>query len=307
VSESVGVSSPERTVQMPGDHTTTITASRTPAHPVSRSAGHVLAGARTLVDPALRAAVATLPPAMSQIAGYHFGWQDHTGTTAGTRLGGGWGKAVRSALVLGCAQAVGGRAADAIPAAVAVELVHNASLLHDDIIDGDSQRRHRPTVWAVFGKPAAILAGDALFFLSIEVLADGPAAIAVEAITRLTSTVQCLIDGEHADTLFEQHPEVSIEQCLNMATAKTAALIECACTLGALYGKASSDQVNALGRFGGHLGLAFQLADDLLGIWGDSVRTGKPGGSDLRNRKKTLPVITALTSDTPAGRQLAAL
>lgn len=259
--------------------------------------------ARSLTDPALRAAVGGLSPAMSRIVGYHFGWCDAGGVPTEDRAG----KAVRAALVLGSAEAVGGEAGDAVPAAVAAELVHNASLLHDDIIDGDGTRRNRPTVWTVFGIPAAILAGDALFFLAVQVLADRPPRSGGDAIPCLSATVQRLIEGEHADTAFETRSTIALDECLAMAVAKTGALLECACTLGAIYGGATARHAHALGQFGVHLGIAFQLVDDLLGIWGDPDVTGKPAASDLINRKKTVPVVAALTSGTTAGERLAAM
>lgn len=274
------------------------------------SVDQVLTQTRVRVGPALQAAVDSLPASMARIAGYHLGWRNLDGATHGTAEAG-WGKGIRSALALGCARAAGGALVDGLPAAVAVELIHNASLVHDDIIDKDTHRRHRPAVWAVFGIPTALLAGDALFFLAVHVLAQNPPAVssvaAREAILKLTSTVQRLIDGQHADCTFEKTCEVSLTQCLTMAAGKTAALIECACTLGAVYGGATTAQANALGRFGTHLGMAFQLVDDLLGIWGDPDRTGKPAGSDLRNRKKTLPVTAALIHNTPQATQLADL
>lgn len=238
---------------------------------------------------------------MSRIVGYHLGWCDADGVPTEDRAG----KAVRAALALGCAEAVGGKAGGAVPAAVAAELVHNASLLHDDIIDGDATRRSRPAVWTVFGVPAAILAGDALFFLAIQVLADRPPPSGGEAIPCLSATVQRLIDGENADIGFETRRKVSLDDCLAMTIAKTGALLECACTLGAIYGCATAGQARALGQFGVHLGIAFQLIDDLLGIWGDPDVTGKPAASDLINRKKTVPVVAALTSGTTAGERLA--
>jgi geranylgeranyl diphosphate synthase, type I len=263
----------------------------------------LLDAARTLTDPALRAAVGGLSAPMSRIASYHFGWCDAGGLPAEGESG----KSVRSALVLGCAEAVGGEPCGAVPAAVAAELVHNASLLHDDIIDGDTTRRNRPTAWTVFGLPAAILAGDALFFLAVQVLTEQPPRRSGGEIRHLTATVQRLIDGEHADTTFENRSRVSLPECLAMAVAKTGALLECACTLGAIYGGATAGQTRALGQFGAHLGIAFQLIDDLLGIWGDPDVTGKPAASDLINRKKTVPVVVAMTSGTAAGQRLAAM
>jgi geranylgeranyl diphosphate synthase, type I len=276
----------------------------------ARTADRVLAQARARVGPALRAAVDGLPVSMARVAGYHLGWCDADGALRDP-VEAGWGKGIRSALALGCARAAGGAAGDGLPAAVAVELVHNASLVHDDIIDGDTERRHRPAVWVVFGTPTALLVGDALFFLSVQVLAHSPPAVsslvAREAILKLTGTVQQLIDGQHADHSFESTREVSLAQCLAMTAGKTAALMECACALGAAYGCATTAQAAALGRFGAHLGMAFQLIDDLLGIWGDPDRTGKPAGSDLRNRKKTLPITAALTGGASDAIHLAEL
>ncbi|WP_406275196.1 polyprenyl synthetase family protein [Nocardia sp. NBC_00881] len=268
---------------------------------VHGSPSGMLADAREQVLPALRATVDTIPASIRPICEYHLGWRDATGGIDNA----GVGKGIRAALVLGCARAAGGRASDAVPAAVAVELIHNASLLHDDVIDGDAVRRHRATVWSAFGMPAAILAGDALFFLAIRVLAASPAAWASDATLHLVRATERLIDGEYTDTVFEAAPSVPLAQCLTMSQAKTAALMECACLLGGLAGGADPDRTLLWSQFGAHLGVAFQLVDDLLGIWGDPAATGKPAGSDLRRRKKSLPVVAALVSETAAGRELA--
>ena len=268
-----------------------------------RDAREVLAWSRDLVQPALRAAVDTLPESMRRIAGYHFGWFDERGAPADAPAG----KAVRPALVLLSAQAVGGDPTVAVPAAVAVELVHNFSLLHDDVMDGDTTRRHRPTAWSVFGTSPAILAGDALLTLAVDVLAASPHPAAPEAIRVLSAAVLDLLDGQSADLAFEQRSDVDLAECLRMARGKTGALLGCSCALGGLLAGAQPAQVAALREVGAQVGLAFQLVDDLLGIWGDPAVTGKPVHSDLVNRKKSLPVVAALTSGTPAGRELAAL
>ena len=268
-----------------------------------RSAGEVLAATRAMVDPALRAAVDTLPASMRGIAGYHFGWCDEHGRPAGFE----GGKALRPALVLLTAEAAGNAPAAPLPAAVAVELVHNFSLLHDDVMDGDRTRRHRPTVWSVFGVSAAILAGDALLTLAFEVLAASGHPATPEGMRMLSAAVQSLVDGQSADMAFERRTDVDLTECLSMSGAKSGALMGCSCALGALFGGGNPNTVRRLRGFGEHLGLAFQVVDDLLGIWGDPVVTGKPIYSDLNNRKKSLPVVAALTSDTPAGRELAAL
>lgn len=264
-------------------------------------AAEVLARTRALLEPALRRAVGTLPPSMHRMAGYHFGWWD----ARGHPVEAGGGKALRPAFALLAAEGAGGDPDEALPAAVAVELVHNFSLVHDDVMDGDPVRRHRPTVWNVFGRAEAILAGDAMLALAFAVLAGGghPAAGA----RMLAGCVQSLLEGQSADLGFEERAGVGLGDCVRMAENKTGALFGCACALGALYGGATAERAACMRTFGERVGLAFQIVDDLLGIWGDPAVTGKPVHSDLRNRKKSLPVVAALTSGTPAGAALAAL
>ncbi|MFF4651783.1 family 2 encapsulin nanocompartment cargo protein polyprenyl transferase [Streptomyces sp. NPDC001380] len=269
----------------------------------SDEASEVLARTRRAVDPALRAAVDSLPAAMRRIAAYHFGWQEADGTPAS----GDAGKAVRPALVLAAARALGGPPGAAVTAAAAVELVHNFTLLHDDVIDRDPTRRHRPTAWSVFGSADAVLTGDALHALALRLLARDPHPAAAEAAARLADCVVELCEGQHADCAFEQRSDVTLEECLAMAEAKTGALLGCACAVGALYAGAGPDAADALDAFGRRTGLAFQLIDDLIGIWGDPETTGKPVGADLAARKKSLPVVAALRSGTPAADELAAL
>jgi geranylgeranyl diphosphate synthase type I len=274
-----------------------------------RSASQVLAWSRTVFAPALQEAVESLPGPMRRIAGYHLGWWDSDGTPAEAD----GGKSIRPALALLSAEAAGGAAQDAIPVAVAVELVHNFSLLHDDVIDRDDTRRHRLTAWRVFGLGSAILAGNALLTLAFEVLtANRLARTGIGEAGRedpariLCATVQALIDGQYADLAFESRADVDLTECIQMAEGKTASLISCACALGAVAGRATPAQVDHLYHFGAAIGLAFQLVDDMQGIWGDPMVTGKPVYSDLRNRKKSLPVVAALTSGTAAAGELAA-
>ncbi|MFC6093156.1 family 2 encapsulin nanocompartment cargo protein polyprenyl transferase [Saccharothrix lopnurensis] len=268
--------------------------------PAHRSAREVLSWSRAGVDPALRAAVDRLPESMRGIAGYHFGWWDEHGRPAGADAG----KAIRPALALLGARAVGGSVEQALPAAVAVELVHNFSLLHDDVMDGDTTRRHRPTAWSVFGVNPAVLAGDSLLTLSLDVLAGSGNPGAQQGIRVLSTAVQQLLDGQSADLAFEERGDVRLAECVRMAECKTGSLLGAACALGALFGGGRPDQVEHLRSFGERMGLAFQFVDDLLGIWGDPEVTGKPVFSDLQNRKKSLPVVAALTSDTAAAREL---
>ncbi len=271
----------------------------------ARTAHEVLSESRRVVEPALCAALETLPASTRHIGGYHLGWHDPEGKTDTSASG---GKAIRSALVLLTAQATrAGTVRAALPGAVAVELIHNSSLLHDDVIDNDSVRRHRPTAGNVFGIGHAILTGDAMQVLAYDVLAEADADTARSALRVLGDTVKTLLHGQCRDVELERGGEEDLAACEEMAHAKTGALMGCSCALGCLLAGGDARQIERYRRFGQHLGLAFQHTDDLLGIWGDPEVTGKPVHSDLRNRKKSLPVVYALTSGTSAGHELGAL
>jgi geranylgeranyl diphosphate synthase type I len=265
------------------------------------TAAEILAWSRTTVEPALRNAVAQLPASMRRVANYHFGWHDSEGKPAS----GDTGKAIRPALALLCAQAVGGDPEAAVPAAVAVELVHNFSLLHDDVMDRDLMRRHQPAAWTIFGAADAILTGSALQSLAFQCIAQGGGALGSDGVRRLHQTVAELCHGQSLDLSFEQRSQVEIAESWAMAAAKTGALLSCACSLGAMAAGGTARQVRLLSGFGDHLGLAFQLVDDLLGIWGDPAVTGKPAHSDLMSRKKSLPAVAALNSETAPGEEVA--
>ncbi|WP_062213268.1 polyprenyl synthetase family protein [Streptomyces sp. NBRC 109706] len=263
----------------------------------------LLERSRALVTPALRVAVDRLASPMDTVAAYHFGWID----AAGRPSEGDSGKAVRPALALLSAEAAGADPAVGVPGAVAVELVHNFSLLHDDLMDGDEQRRHRDTVWKVHGPSQAILVGDALFALASEIILEGTDVNAVRAARRLAVASRQLIDGQAQDIAFEHREQVTVDECLAMEGNKTGALLACAASIGAVLGGADDRTADALDSFGRHLGLAFQAVDDLLGIWGDPNSTGKLTWSDLRQRKKSLPVVAAMAAEGPAARRLTAL
>lgn len=263
----------------------------------------VLDARRAIIQPFLRKELDALPPWLRGVAGYHLGCLDHNGD----RVAADSGKAIRPTMVLVAAEAVGGSAEVALPAAAAVELAHNFSLIHDDVIDGDETRRHRATAWSVFGVGAAILAGDALLALAFDVLAASDHHAAHRGAAMLSEAMISLSEGQMQDLSFERRIDVTLSECLGMVERKTALLMSCACALGAAFGNGHPGQVERMGSVGRHLGIAFQLVDDLLGIWGDPTVTGKPVYSDLQTRKKTLPVVAALTSGTAAGRALADL
>jgi geranylgeranyl diphosphate synthase, type I len=245
-----------------------------------------------LVD-RLRAAVDRLPYTVRDVVRYHLGWG---------QPGGSPGKLIRPAVTLLAAAAVGATVESATEAAVAVELVHDALLLHDDVMAGALLRRHRETVWWRYGMPKAILAGDALLALAMDLLAPHPGAVSI-----LSAAVREMAHGQCVDLAFEEREEVSVEECLLVAGARTAALLRCAGELGARYGGGRPEQVRALTRYGWHLGIAYQLTDDLLDIWGDPRLTGRTGLSDLRTGRMSLPVVAALHAHGPDSTELGAL
>lgn len=242
------------------------------------SAEAVLSRANALVRPALEDAARRLEPELRDPVLHQL-------------LGG--GKGVRAALAVVGAAAAGGDEQEGVLGAVAVELVHNYSLIHDDIIDNDEERRHRPSVWAAFGVPRAIVAGDALANLAVQLLIEDASAPRVRAAQLLTEATALMIAGQADDMAFEQREIVGTEECLRMEEGKTGALLACASAIGAVLAGADDDIVKALWSFGQHVGLAFQAVDDVLGIWGEPSKTGKPVGSDLLTHKQSLPVVIA--------------
>ncbi|MFI6956480.1 polyprenyl synthetase family protein [Nocardia sp. NPDC050408] len=254
-----------------------------------------------LCTPVLREWVQRLPDPLRHMAGYHYGWWDSTGAP----VRGSSGKSLRPMLVFATAVACGAAEGPAVPAAVALQLVHDFSLIHDDVLDGDHTRRGRATVWSIWGVADAILLGDALHALAIQVLSAGlPAQIAGEALARLEAAVIEMCRGQCEDCRFEVSPTVGIDDYVRMAAGKTAALMGCACALGALCAGADARTVDAMDAFGRELGLAFQFVDDVLGIWGDPTITGKPVGGDIARRKRSLPVVAALAADTDEAAEL---
>jgi geranylgeranyl diphosphate synthase type I len=262
-----------------------------------------VAVARDLVGPATEAAINRLTPGVRRVAAYHYGFADAEGNPVRK----GSGKGLRPALALLSARAAGAAAERGVTPAVAVELVHNFSLLHDDIMDNDLERHHRPTAWTVFGVGPAILAGDALLALANDLLLEDNAPGGPWAARCLSTAVQRLIAGQSEDLAFETRRDVTLPECVEMAGDKTAALMACACTIGAVHVGAPPQLAMGLAEFGGHVGLAFQLTDDLLGIWGATEVTGKPVRADLRARKKSLPVVAALCSGTAEAAELATI
>ncbi len=226
---------------------------------------------------------------------YHLGWADAALQPQILPAG----KRLRPALCLLACSEVGGDPASALPAAAAIELLHNFSLIHDDIEDGDELRRHRPTLWTLWGVPQAINVGDGMFTLAFAALQrlrrrgvdDATTLAALDLFTRMCLA---LTEGQHLDMSFEARPLVGVGEYLRMIQGKTAALVGASVAIGAVIGGAGAAQVDNLQQFGQATGLAFQIQDDILGIWGDPAVTGKAAGNDILRRKKSLPLFDAL-------------
>lgn len=250
------------------------------------------------VESEMRDCLSAPEPALAGYYGmmcYHLGWADERFTPA--HASGNAGKRIRPMLCLLACQSAQGDALQAVPAAAAIELLHNFSLIHDDIEDNSPTRRGRPSVWALWGVPQAINSGDGMY--SIAHLAVGrlsrrgvPAerVLAVRAI--FDQACLALTHGQYLDLSFESRERVSVDEYVDMISGKTSALIGAAAAIGSAL--AGSEAVALYKTFGRELGLAFQIQDDVLGIWGDEALTGKSAESDIATRKKTLPVVYAL-------------
>lgn len=224
---------------------------------------------------------------------YHMGW---TGEGAGPEAA---GKRIRPLMVLLSTASCGADWQSALPAAAAIELVHNFSLVHDDIQDNSPKRRGRSTVWVKWGAPMAINAGDALFVIANQAIADlaraHPAPTVVRASVILSDTCLELTRGQYLDMSYEERTDLTVEDYWPMTGGKTAALISACCHIGALLGGADESKQEAYRTFGYHLGLAFQVQDDILGIWGNEAVTGKSTASDLVEGKNSLPVLYGIS------------
>jgi geranylgeranyl diphosphate synthase type I len=223
---------------------------------------------------------------------YHMGWEDENTKPESH------GKRIRPLLVLLTAIAAGGEWQDAMPAAIAVELVHNFSLIHDDIQDQSPVRHGRPTVWKKWGVAQAINAGDAMFTLAhlsiLRLNETASPAVTLRASRMLQESCLALTQGQYLDLAYEARDNLHLDAYWRMVRGKTAALLSTCGALGALVAGADEEVIEAYRSFAEHLGLAFQVLDDILGIWGDINLTGKSVHSDLVTGKKSLPILFAL-------------
>ncbi len=237
---------------------------------------------------------------------YHLGWVDRHGAPVKSSMT--QGKALRPTLCLFACEALAADTSRALPAAAALELIHNFSLIHDDIQDQDVERRHQPTLWYLWGVPRALVAGNGLQSvgdLAIQNAAHGfvPPETVLRVSQILTESYLEMIQGQCLDLEFESRTDIIADEYLQMISYKTGALIRSGLEIGALL--ATGDQVafKAFSLFGSGVGRAFQIRDDFLGIWGDQATTGKAAGNDIRRRKKTFPVVFALENANGRSRE----
>lgn len=246
---------------------------------------------------------------------YHLGWVDATFAPSRANPG----KLLRPTLLLLAYEAAGANGLAphdegetesrdhllrALPAAAALELTHNFTLIHDDIEDGDEERRHRATLWKLWGIPQAINTGDGLFALSRLVLWNVlERGVEPSTAVRLGALLDraCLIiaEGQYLDISFESRQGISVALYIDMIRRKTAELMACAAEMGALLGTRNEDTVARLRHFGEAIGIAFQVRDDMLGIWASSEESGKTAAGDIFRRKKSLPILHALEHANP--------
>jgi geranylgeranyl diphosphate synthase type I len=267
-----------------------------PATPIS--VNQVLERFREPIESALRAALDGRDAPLYELLRYHLGLDGSSPPQ---------GKALRPTLCLLVCEALGGAWQKALPAAASIELIHNFSLIHDDVQDGDELRRGRPTLWTRWGVPQAINAGDAMFCLATLTLRElrpffGDELV-VEVMSVLQEATRQMIEGQYLDVSYESVPEVALDSYLEMIRCKTGALLRASIEIGALLADAGAPLRRRCRRFGEAIGRLFQIRDDMLGVWGVSETTGKPVGSDIRRKKKSLPIVMALDLAPVAERQ----
>ncbi len=234
-----------------------------------------------------------------QMQEYQLGWRDTLLNPTDEDPG----KLIRPRLVLMACQAAGGTAEQALPLAAGIQLIHDFSLIHDDIEDNSDTRRGRPTVWKLWGLAQGINTGDGMFVVAhraVHQLAEQglPAALVLDVLRRFDDAILTICEGQFLDLSFEGNLNSTEDDYIAMIGRKTAALLGSAAELGALVGGADDATARAFHTFGMSLGVSFQMQDDVLGIWGAPEQTGKPAAADLYRRKVSLPVVHALRHDT---------
>jgi len=252
----------------------------------------VLSRYKDVLDLALKDAISDRRIFLYDMLRYCMGWSDAYGAPLETKKG----KGIRPSLCLFTCDALGGDIEKALPAAVALELIHNFSLIHDEIQDSDEIRHHRPTLWNVWGIPKALVAGNVMRVLADKSMSTMPSDHS-KLLTVSSSIVSeaCLemIEGQYMDISFEGGDGISVDQYMKMISHKTGALLRSSVHIGAVIGSRGGRVADIFREIGIKLGFMFQIRDDILGTWGETTSTGKPVGSDIRRKKNTLPIIHA--------------
>ena len=237
---------------------------------------------------------------------YCMGWSDKDGNP----VDGAMGKSLRPSLCLFACEAVGGQIRHALPAAASLELIHNFSLIHDEIEDFDETRHHRPTLWTLWGINKALVAGNVLRIVadrSMEMMKidEGKdAERVVKGVELLTEACLEMIEGQYMDISFEGRIDITLDQYMAMISRKTGALIRCSLQLGAAMGTENAATLETFRKTGTSLGFVFQIRDDILGIWGEEKSTGKPVGIDILRKKNSLPIVHAMDKADKKGKEL---
>lgn len=266
--------------------------------------GNVLNKYTSEIEDTIKRMLETAPLFIQGVITYHFGWVDQNFEPANFKKG----KMLRPTICLLVFEALTGHYKEALPVAGAIELIHNFTLIHDDIEDGDRERRGRPTAWAIWGQPLAINVGDFLYTLAFKCLyqldSTKFAPETVFSVFRLINE-SCLnlTAGQDLDIRFERIQDVSTDMYIDMVYKKTGALIEAAIISGATLGTTDQEIIKNYHQFAQNIGIAFQVRDDILGIWGDTAETGKSAENDLRRKKKTLPIIYMLERSSGQRRE----
>ncbi|WP_306205396.1 polyprenyl synthetase family protein [Actinoplanes sp. RD1] len=251
----------------------------------------------------MRQRVSELEPTLARIGLYHLGFADEQGAPST----GGDGKLTRTSLITAAAQGVGLAPEDVLSQAAALELFHNSTLIHDDIIDGDDLRRGRPAAWRVFGTGLAILAGNALENLALRMVMTDTGAGREPVSRAFAEAIGRVHDGQAREIVFRPGPGATTAEYDRIVAGKASALLEWSLTTPAVQAGEPEEVLAALRAAGRHLGAGLQMSNDVEDIWGDTAVTGKGDRGDIKRRNLTFPVVLALSADCAAGRALARL
>ena len=257
----------------------------------------VLSRYKDVLDLALKDAISDRRIFLYDMLRYCMGWSDAYGVPLETKKG----KGIRPSLCLFTCDALGGDIEKALPAAVSLELIHNFSLIHDEIQDSDEIRHHRPTLWNVWGIPKALVAGNVMRVLADKSMSTMPSDHSkLLSVSSSIVSEACLemIEGQYMDISFEGGDGISVDQYMKMISHKTGALLRSSVHIGAVIGSRGGRVADIFREIGIKLGFMFQIRDDILGTWGETTSTGKPVGSDIRRKKNTLPIIHARETQT---------